>query len=165
VTSVSEHPRDEHPRGVRRPPVGIPRRLLIASGAFGGELTASQVADAIARGLRDGGRGELDLCPLEHEQADDGVRELLDALNFDARMRGARAVIVAAAQLERRALAGSVTFELATRARQGGVPAYAVTGANALNLFDARILDLQIILEAPGRRALVSAGCRLAELV
>ena len=59
-------------------------------------------------------------------------------------------------------LAGSVAFEIATRARQGGVPAYAVTAENALERFDARILDLQLILQARSRDALVAAGRELA---
>jgi hypothetical protein len=42
------------------------------------------------------------------------------------------------------------------------VPTYAITAENALNAFDARILDLQLILEAAGTRALESAGRRLA---
>ena len=57
-----------------------------------------------------------------------------------------------------------VTFEIATRARQRGVPAYAVTAANELNAFDARILDLQLILMARDVPALVSAGRKLAEV-
>jgi len=93
------------------------------------------------------------------------VRELLDALDFDARMRDARAVIVGAEQLRERTLAGSVTFEIATRARQRGVPAYAVTRANELDLFDARMLDLQLILQAGTRKALVSVGVELARLL
>ena len=45
------------------------------------------------------------------------------------------------------------------------MPAYAVTGENALDAFDARMLDLQAILEASSARALEAAGRRLAELV
>ena len=74
-------------------------------------------------------------------------------------------MIVAAERLRERTLAGSVTFEIATRARQGGVPAYAVTRENTLDAFDARVLDLQAILEARSRKALVSAGLELAALV
>jgi glycerate 2-kinase len=74
-------------------------------------------------------------------------------------------VIVGAGRLDERTLLGSATFELATRARQAGVPAYAVTAVNALELFDARILDLQVILEAGSVRALGGAGKKLAELV
>jgi glycerate kinase len=141
----------------------IPRRLLVASGPFGPELSASEVAAAIARGLCAGGAPDPDVCALP--DPDEGVQALLDALDFDARMRAARAVVIAAARLHERALAGSVTFEIATKARQGGVPAYAVTGENALEPFDARMLDLQLVLEAGSRRALVAAGRKLAGLV
>jgi len=40
-----------------------------------------------------------------------------------------------------------------------------VTGSNALDLFDARILDLQVVVEASSRRALVAAGRRLAQVL
>ena len=80
-------------------------------------------------------------------------------------MRRARAVVLAEWRLEENTLRGSATFEIATRARQGGVPAYAVTAANALDPFDARILDLQVIVEARTMSALVTAGTKLARLV
>jgi glycerate kinase len=80
-------------------------------------------------------------------------------------MRAARALVIACAQLDDRRLAGSIAFEAATRARQGGVPAYAVTGHNTLNPFEARILDLQIVLEASTVGAFSAAGRRLATLV
>jgi hypothetical protein len=144
-----------------------PLRMLIVSGPFGPGLPAPAVAAAIARGMRAGGAPEPDVCPLPitGEGEDNDVRALLDALGFDARMRLAHAVVVGAKRLEERTLAGSVTFEIATRARQGGVPAYAVTGKNALEPFDARILDLQLVLEADDRRALAAAGRTLAGLV
>jgi glycerate kinase len=148
------------------PDVLIPERLLVASGPFGPGLAASEVIAAIARGLRAGGAREPDVCPLPvlNGSADD-VRALLEELDLDARMRRARAVVVGAERLQERTLAGSATFEIATRARQGGVPAYAVTGENALEPFDARILDLQVVLQARSRRALVAAGEELAALV
>jgi glycerate kinase len=144
----------------------IPTRLLIASGPFGESMPAARAAAAIARGVVAGGLPEPELCAIEDPAAGAGeVRELLDALGFDVRMRRARAVVIGAERLQERALAGSLTFELATRARQAGVPAYAVTGENALEPFDARMLDLQLILQARGTRALVAAGRRLAGLV
>jgi glycerate kinase len=103
------------------------------------------------------------VLPVSHESSAE-VRELLDELDFDARMRRARAVVIGTERLEERTLAGSVTFEIATRARQGGIPAYAVTGENALSAFDARILDLQVILQARSRGSLVTAGRKLAAL-
>jgi len=142
----------------------IPRHVLVASGPFGRGLPASAVVAAIACGLRAGGAPEPDVCAVR-EPGEGDVRALLDALDFDARMHSARAVVVCAQRLEERAWAGSVTFEIATRARQGGVPAYAVTGENRLDPFDARILDLQLVLEADSARALAAAGRKLAELV
>jgi hypothetical protein len=140
----------------------IPRRLLVAACAFGPALAAQDVAERIGRGLESGGSPEPDLCPLE---ATNDPRALLDALDFDARMRSARAVVIAAAVLEERTLAGSIAFEIATRARQGGVPAYAVTAENRLDAFDARIMDLQRIVQAADGRALRAAGKRLAATV
>lgn len=143
----------------------ISRAMLVAAGDFPGALSAQRVASAIARGLKDGGLAESDLCPLTVEGASArALGELLAAVDFDARMRRARAVVLAAARLQERALIGSPTFEIASRARQAGVPAYAITGENALDPFDARILDLQAILVAGNARALRAAGRKLAGL-
>ena len=51
------------------------------------------------------------------------------------------------------------------RARANGVPAYAVTGNDALDPFEARIVDLQVILQASTSRTLSAAGSKLAALV
>jgi glycerate kinase len=87
---------------------------------------------------------------------------VLEALGFDARMRAARAVIVGERRLERATLRGRVTGEIATRARQAGVPCHAVTAADAIDRFDARILDLQAIIEAASIAQLEAAGEALA---
>lgn len=144
---------------------GVPQRLLIACGPLGPRLPATAVASALARGICDAGLMEPDICVLP-AQGDSGadVRELLDELAFEKRMLRARAVVIGAERLTERTLAGSVTFEIATRARQSGVPAYAVTGESSLGAFDARILDLQLILQARSRSALVTAGRKLAAL-
>jgi glycerate kinase len=143
----------------------IPQRLLVVSGVFGPRIDAKTVANGIARGVTAAGRPEPDVCPIEPaDEAAQDARGLLDVLDFDARMRASRAVVVACERLRERALAGSLTFEIATRARQGGVPAYAVTAENRLDAFDARILDLQAIIEARTVAALASAGGKLASL-
>jgi glycerate kinase len=110
------------------------------------------------------------LLPISPEiEGAQGVRELLNAFGFDARMRRARAVIIGEGGLLGRvgsdSLMGSATFEIATRARQAGVPAYAVLAINALDSFDARMLDLQVVLEAGSGPALSAAGRRLADLI
>jgi glycerate kinase len=140
------------------------RPLLIASEDFGEGLSAEKVAEAIARGMVAGGLPEPDLCPLPPGAKAGDVRELLDSLGFDRRMRAAGAVIVAARRLREDTLDGSSSFEIATRARQAGVPAFAVTAEDKLDAFDTRILDLQSILEAHDTRALAAAGRELAAL-
>jgi glycerate kinase len=143
----------------------IPSHLLIAGGDFGEGLPAEKVVAKIAGGLRAGGMPEPDLCPLPNiGRAAKDVRGLLDSIDFDVRMRSARAVVVADERLREQTLAGSMTFEIATRARQGGVPAYAITAHNELDAFDARILDLQLILEADSGRALGAAGRKLVKM-
>jgi glycerate 2-kinase len=165
---------------------GISQTVLVACAPFGRRLSAEAVTTAIAQGIQDSGLPEPDVCPLPNLGAatgpgtgngtisgagpgtsagGEGVRELLDALGFDARMRAARAVVIGARRLEERTLTGSLTFEIATRARQSGVPAYAVTGEDALEPFDARILDLQLVLQAASVRQLAAAGRRLAGIV
>lgn len=137
------------------PGMRIPDSLLIAVCAFGGGLPAERAALALARGVRSRGGLEPDMCPI------------VDALpaDLDARMRSARAVVVGAELLERETLPGSPVFEIATRARQAGVPAYAVAGSSELDAFDARMLDLQVVLEASTMRGLSAAGRKLARLV
>jgi glycerate kinase len=94
-----------------------------------------------------------------------GAAFVLDALDFDARMRAARATIVGEGRLDLGTLAGKAPGEIATRARQGGVPCFAAVGARTLDAFGARILDLQEVLEAGDPQALEAAGRRLATLV
>jgi glycerate kinase len=151
----------------RTPP--LPRTLLVVARSFDERLSAQRVAAAIAGGLEAGG-WPTDLCPIDPGETPAAgsaarVRALLDALDFDARMRAARAVILAERCLQEDTLAGSAAFEIATRARQAGVPAYAVTSENRMDSFDARILDLQAILAAGSARSLRGAGRRLAGLV
>jgi hypothetical protein len=142
-----------------------------------GDAPAERGNVPAARGDARAGQGDIPAAQGNVPVAPGSIRELLEALDFDARMRTARAVVVGGARLDERTLlatgmraagecltasAGNPTFEIATRARQGGVPAYAVVGENALSLFDARILDLQVILRARNLRGLRRAGERLA---
>ena len=94
-----------------------------------------------------------------------GAAFVLEQLDFDARMRAARAVIVGEGRLDLGTLAGKAPGEIATRARQGGVPCFAAVGTRTLDAFGARILDLQAVLEAGDERAVEAAGRRLASLV
>jgi hypothetical protein len=144
----------------------ISKTVLVLAERFGEDLDGGHVANALARGLEAGGQLDCDCCGLE-EDPDTRARAaaLLDGCDFDRRMRAARAVVIAHERLDDCTLAGSVAFEAATRARQGGVPAYAVTAHDELDPFEARIVDLQVVLEAVNARALGAAGRKLAALV
>jgi glycerate 2-kinase len=144
----------------------IPESPIVVAAAFSATLPAPRVVAAIGKGLRAGGRAQPELVAITQEaDSATGVRRLLEGVDFDARMTRARAVVVGERCLRQRTLSSSASFEIATRARQAGVPAYAVTGQNMLDPFDARMLDLQVILEASSTRALAAAGRRLGELV
>jgi glycerate kinase len=62
-------------------------------------------------------------------------------------------------------LDGKIAAEIATRARQLGVPAYAIVAVDAIDRFDARILDLQMILEARDLAQIEAAAQTLAALL
>jgi glycerate 2-kinase len=102
-------------------------------------------------------------CP--RSRLEPGAAFVLDALEFDRRMRAARAVIVGEGRLDLGTLAGKAPGEAATRARQAGVPCFAAVGSRTLDAFGARILDLQTVIEASDAAALEAAGRRLATLV
>ncbi|HLH64627.1 MAG TPA: glycerate kinase [Solirubrobacteraceae bacterium] len=94
-----------------------------------------------------------------------GAPFVLDSVGFDARMRRARAVVTGEGKLDQQSLAGKVVSEVATRARQSGVPCHAIVGRRELDAMGARLLDLDRILQATTLPAMVSAGRRLAELL
>ena len=91
-----------------------------------------------------------------------GAPFVLDALDFDARMRASRFVVTGEGRIDATTLEGKAAGEVAVRCRQAGVPCVAVCGANGLSLFDQRILDLQHVSEATTLGALEDAGAVLA---
>ncbi|TMK97340.1 MAG: glycerate kinase [Actinobacteria bacterium] len=94
-----------------------------------------------------------------------GAPFVLDALGYDARMRAAAAVIVGEGRLDETSLVGKALGEAATRARQAGVPCFAIVGTNDLDPFGARMLDLQRVVEAPTLEAIERAAASLSDLL
>jgi glycerate kinase len=141
--------------------------VLIAIEPFGGGIDAARAASSIGRGLQAADPSlAVDLCPIGPSAPESAQAAAAQAPHdFDRRMLAARAIVLGGERLDEHTLLGSATFTLATRARQAGVPAYAVTADNRLNLFDARMLDLQVVLQASDTRALREAGKQLAELM
>jgi glycerate kinase len=119
-----------------RDPRGIP--LTGAAGGLSGGLWAAFGASLVA-----------------------GAPFVLDAVGFAARMRSARAVITGEGCLDAQSLAGKVVSEVATQARQNGVPCLAVAGRSELDPFERRILDLEAVYEAGTARALATAGAAI----
>ena len=133
------------------------KRLERRLAAFG--LPAGLPMTGAAGGLAGGlwWRLDAELVP--------GAPFVLEAIDFDRRLRAARAVIVGEGRLDATSLQGKIAAEIATRARQIGVPAHAIVGSAAMDRFDARILDLQEILEAGDEPALEAAAATLAGVI
>jgi glycerate kinase len=94
-----------------------------------------------------------------------GAAFVLDEIGFDARMRAARAVVTGEGKLDMQSLVGKVVSEVATRARQSGVPCHAVVGTRELDSMGARILDLDRVIEASTLAELEAAGRMLADVL
>lgn len=92
-----------------------------------------------------------------------GAPWILDALDFDARMRAARAVVTGEGRLDAQTLEGKLVGEIGTRTRQAGVPLHAVVGSDGLDAFGKRIVDLQVVLEATDLDGLEAAGEALGD--
>ena len=92
-----------------------------------------------------------------------GAPFVLDALDFDERMRASRAVVTGEGKLDEQTLQGKLVGEIGTRTRQAGVPLHAIVGTDALDAFGKRIIDLQMVQEATTLEEMEAAGERLGE--
>ena len=127
-------------RRFRRDPRGVP--MTGAAGGLSGGLWAELSAE---------------LLP--------GAQFVLDAVDFDRRMRAARAVVTGEGKLDQQSLAGKLVSEISTRARQAGVPCHAIVGTRELDSFGVRMLDLQAVLEASTPRQISAAARRLSDVL
>jgi glycerate kinase len=87
-----------------------------------------------------------------------GAAYVLDAIGFDARMRGSAFVVTGEGSLDEQTLQGKIVGEVATRCRQGGVTCHAIVGRNRLEPFEERIIDLASVTEATTLDELRRAG-------
>jgi len=127
-------------RSYRRDPTGVP--MTGAAGGLSGGLWAQYGA-----------------------KLEPGAPFVLEALGFAERLRAARAVVTGEGRMDETTLRGKIAAEVATQARQAGVPCYAVVGQNALDPFGQRLLDIQEIVEATTIEELEAAGERLAQIL
>ena len=91
-----------------------------------------------------------------------GAPWILDALDFDARMRASRAVVTGEGKLDEQTLQGKLVGEIGTRTRQAGVPLHAIVGTDALDAFGKRMIDLQVVTAATTLEEIEAAGEDLA---
>jgi glycerate kinase len=77
-----------------------------------------------------------------------GAGFVLERLDFPKRMVASRAVITGEGSLDHQTLLGKAVGEVATRARQSGVPCHAIVGRMLMTEFEARILDFESWAEA-----------------
>lgn len=94
-----------------------------------------------------------------------GAAWVLDQVGFTPRMLRARAVITGEGSLDRQTLLGKAVGEVATRARQSGVPCHAIVGRMGMSEFDARILDFESWSEAGEPQAIADAAERLVAVL
>jgi len=87
-----------------------------------------------------------------------GAPAVLNAIGFDALMHDAAFVVTGEGRLDRQTFQGKAVFEVATRARQGGVACHAIVGGSTLEPFEERILDLQTVTVATTLDELQTAG-------
>lgn len=145
----------------------LPTTLLLAGDAVLASLGAERTLALLAEGVEAAEAPEPEIWPLQRAMGDGvaALRAALDVTRFDERMRAARALVVCERSLAPATLSDSVTFELATRARQAGVPTYSVVRTSRLGPFEERMLDIESILLARDERSLRAAGGALAALL
>jgi len=139
VTKLTKRLNDQA-RRLKRDPRGVP--MTGAAGGLSGGLWAEFDAELVP-----------------------GAQFVLDAVDFDRRMRVARAVVTGEGKLDQQSLAGKLVSEVSTRARQGGVPCHAIVGIRELDSFGVRVLDLQAVFEASTPRQISAAARRLADVL
>jgi glycerate kinase len=112
-----------------------------------------------------GGAGGLSggLWAKHNAVLEPGANFVLDALDFDERMRASRAVVTGEGKLDEQTLQGKLVGEIGTRTRQAGVPLHAIVGTDRLDGFGKRMIDLQMVQEATNLEELEQAGERLGE--
>jgi glycerate 2-kinase len=92
-----------------------------------------------------------------------GAPYVLDAIGFDALMRGSAFVVTGEGSLDEQTLQGKIVGEVATRCRQGGVTCHAIVGRNRLDPFGERIIDLASVTEATTLEEIRHAGRALVD--
>jgi glycerate kinase len=99
-------------------------------------------------------------------QLEPGAELVLDAANFDRRIKDATLVITGEGRLDSQSMAGKSTIAVARRAKRAGVPALAIVGGLGPGYEEAYRQGLSAVMPiAPGPIGLDEAQKRTAELI
>jgi glycerate kinase len=91
-----------------------------------------------------------------------GAEWVLDAVDFDGRVRRADAVVTGEGRLDRQTFEGKLVGEVARRSARAGVPVHAVVGSCELEADEARTLGLASVQVASDEAAMAAAGAAVA---
>jgi glycerate 2-kinase len=137
AAQVFGHQKGADPETVERLERRLARWAALARKTTGRDAAGEPMAGA-AGGLAGG------LWAFAGAELRGGAALVLDAVGFEARARGSRAVVTGEGRLDEQTLSGKLVFEVATRCRQAGVPCYAVVGRDALDAFGKRLLNIEV---------------------
>ena len=100
----------------------------------------------------------------DHDGADivAGAAWVLDAIDFDQRLRRARAVITGEGRLDTQTLEGKLLSEIARRCQAAHVPVHAIVGSCTLTADELAELALASLAQASDERELQRAAHELA---
>jgi hypothetical protein len=140
-------------------PVGA--EIDVLAPALGAELVAVEGAQVA---VLDDGTAIADpgSAPAGVPVREPDVPWVLAALDFDARMRAARAVVLVTDSIGPSTLGHGYAWEIGTRARQAGVPLHAIVREDSLDPFGKRMIDLQHVALAAAPAELEAAAESLA---
>lgn len=91
-----------------------------------------------------------------------GAAWVLDRVGFPDQLQAARAVVTGEGSLDGQTLLGKAVGEVATQARQSGVPCHVIAGQTDLSEFECRILDFETHQTASSTDEIAAAAEALA---
>jgi glycerate kinase len=87
-----------------------------------------------------------------------GAPAVLDAVGFDARLRGAAAVVAGEGRIDHQSLTGKIVGEIARRTACAGVPLHVIVGRDELAAHSRERLGIASVREASTLAAIADAG-------
>src|ERR671933_412360 len=90
-----------------------------------------------------------------------GAPYVLDAVRFDARLRGAAGVIAGEGRIDEQSVMGKIVGEIGERALAAGVPLFAIVGRNSVPVDAAQRIALRSVREATTIAEIEATAARL----